>query len=124
MGVTLRETAHSVNIRERLDFSCAVFDRAGHLVANAPHVPVHLGSMGETVRAVLNRRPPTDGETCLINNPIRRWYAPAGHHRGDAGVHRWPARVPGRIAWPPCRRRRQRTGLHPAPPACWKKKAY
>ena len=53
MGVALQSTASSVNIKERLDFSCAVFDRAGALIANAPHMPVHLGSMGEGVAAVL-----------------------------------------------------------------------
>ena len=53
MGATLANTAHSVNIKERLDFSCALFDAKGDLVANAPHVPVHLGSMGESVKAVL-----------------------------------------------------------------------
>ena len=53
MGVTLANTAHSVNIKERLDFSCALFDRDGQLVANAPHIPVHLGSMGEAVRALI-----------------------------------------------------------------------
>ncbi|MBB4267995.1 hydantoinase B/oxoprolinase family protein [Roseospira visakhapatnamensis] len=52
MGATLQNTAHSVNIKERLDFSCAVFDAAGNLIANAPHMPVHLGSMSESVRAV------------------------------------------------------------------------
>ena len=56
MGAALQFSASSVNIRERLDFSCAVFDREGHLVANAPHMPVHLGSMGESVRTVLERR--------------------------------------------------------------------
>ena len=56
MGETLRATAHSVNIKERLDFSCALFDGNGELVANAPHVPVHLGSMGDTVKAVLAAR--------------------------------------------------------------------
>ncbi|SDG77327.1 hydantoinase B/oxoprolinase family protein [Roseospirillum parvum] len=55
MGATLANTSHSVNIKERLDFSCAVFDGAGNLVANAPHMPVHLGSMGESVRAVLDK---------------------------------------------------------------------
>ena len=49
MGVTLQNTAYSVNIKERLDFSCAVFDRQGRLVANAPHMPVHLGSMDRSV---------------------------------------------------------------------------
>ena len=54
MGATLQNTAHSVNIKERLDFSCALFDAAGNLVANAPHVPVHLGSMGESVKSIIN----------------------------------------------------------------------
>jgi len=54
MGAVLEQTAHSVNIKERLDYSCALFDGAGGLVANAPHVPVHLGSMGDSVRAVLD----------------------------------------------------------------------
>jgi 5-oxoprolinase (ATP-hydrolysing) len=53
MGITLQNTAYSVNIKERLDFSCAVFDAEGQLIANAPHMPVHLGSMGESVRAVI-----------------------------------------------------------------------
>jgi len=54
MGYRLQNTAHSVNIKERLDFSCAIFDPDGHLVANAPHMPVHLGSMGASVRAVID----------------------------------------------------------------------
>lgn len=56
MGAALQQSASSVNIRERLDFSCALFDRQGNLVANAPHMPVHLGSMGESVRTILQRR--------------------------------------------------------------------
>lgn len=56
MGAALRHSASSVNIRERLDFSCAVFDDMGSLIANAPHIPVHLGSMGESVRTILARR--------------------------------------------------------------------
>jgi 5-oxoprolinase (ATP-hydrolysing) len=56
MGAALQHSASSVNIRERLDFSCAIFDAAGNLVANAPHMPVHLGSMGESVRTILKRR--------------------------------------------------------------------
>ena len=56
MGAVLANTASSVNIKERLDFSCALFDAAGGLIANAPHLPVHLGSMGESVRAVLRAR--------------------------------------------------------------------
>ncbi len=53
MGVTLQNTAYSVNIKERLDFSCAVFDADGNLVANAPHMPVHLGSMDKSVETVI-----------------------------------------------------------------------
>lgn len=56
MGEALRATAYSVNIKERLDFSCAVFDTGGALIANAPHIPVHLGSMGESIRTVLTSR--------------------------------------------------------------------
>ncbi|WIA57554.1 hydantoinase B/oxoprolinase family protein [Sphingobium sp. WTD-1] len=56
MGAALQHSASSVNIRERLDFSCALFDAIGNLVANAPHMPVHLGSMGESIRAVMRRR--------------------------------------------------------------------
>jgi len=53
MGQVLENTAHSINIKERLDFSCGLFDQHGSLVANAPHMPVHLGAMGESVRAVI-----------------------------------------------------------------------
>ncbi|WP_294190488.1 hydantoinase B/oxoprolinase family protein [uncultured Sphingomonas sp.] len=56
MGAALQRSASSVNIRERLDFSCAIFDAAGNLVANAPHIPVHLGSMGESIHTVIARR--------------------------------------------------------------------
>src|SRR3546814_4249859 len=56
MGGALQHSASSINIRERLDFSCAIFDGAGRLVANAPHMPVHLGSMGESVRTILRQR--------------------------------------------------------------------
>ncbi|HLK26068.1 MAG TPA: hydantoinase B/oxoprolinase family protein [Caulobacteraceae bacterium] len=71
MGAALERTAHSVNIKERLDFSCALFDAAGGLVANAPHMPVHLGSMGASVRAVAARRPDfRPGEAFALNNPF------------------------------------------------------
>ena len=76
MGERLRLTSRSVNIRERLDFSCALFDARGALVANAPHIPVHLGSMGEVVADLLaevavGRRPPLQpGETLLSNDPF------------------------------------------------------
>ena len=56
MGFALQNTAYSVNIKERLDFSCALFDRDGNLIANAPHMPVHLGSMGDSVRAIRDAR--------------------------------------------------------------------
>lgn len=75
MGVRLQQSARSVNIRERLDFSCAVFDGAGQLVANAPHIPVHLGSMGESVAALLaaigrgERAPLGPGDVVLSNDP-------------------------------------------------------
>jgi 5-oxoprolinase (ATP-hydrolysing) len=71
-GAVLRNTAQSVNIKERLDFSCAIFDAEGALVANAPHVPVHLGAMGESVRTVLARRRDTlrPGDVVALNNPF------------------------------------------------------
>ena len=71
-GAVLQHTAQSVNIRERLDFSCAVFDADGALVANAPHVPVHLGAMGESVRTVLRRRAHRlrPGDVIALNNPF------------------------------------------------------
>ena len=70
MGAALERTAHSVNIKERLDFSCALFDADGGLVANAPHMPVHLGSMGASVRAVSARRGAFErGEAFALNNP-------------------------------------------------------
>jgi 5-oxoprolinase (ATP-hydrolysing) len=83
MGHTLRNTAHSVNIKERLDFSCAVFDAAGGLIANAPHIPVHLGSMGDTVKALLEdcggeMKP---GDLYLTNNPYK-----GGSHLPDTTV--------------------------------------
>ena len=83
MGATLANTAHSVNIKERLDFSCAVFDGDGHLIANAPHMPVHLGSMGESVKAVIRlhagRMAP--GDAWMLNDP----YA-GGTHLPDITV--------------------------------------
>lgn len=83
MGQLLQSSARSVNIRERLDFSCALFDRHGNLIANAPHIPVHLGSMGESVRAVLDRFGDQlhPGEVWLINSP----YA-GGTHLPDITV--------------------------------------
>ena len=83
MGYRLQNTAHSVNIKERLDFSCAVFDRDGKLVANAPHMPVHLGSMGASVRAVIsaNAGAMRPGDAFVLNDP----YA-GGTHLPDITV--------------------------------------
>ncbi len=71
MGAVLAKTAHSVNVKERLDFSCAVFDEQGRLIANAPHMPVHLGSMGESVTAIIAGRSDfmKDGDVFMINDP-------------------------------------------------------
>jgi 5-oxoprolinase (ATP-hydrolysing) len=83
MGATLANTASSVNIKERLDFSCAVFDGGGGLVANAPHLPVHLGSMGASVEAVIERHHAefSPGDAYLLNSP----YA-GGTHLPDLTV--------------------------------------
>jgi 5-oxoprolinase (ATP-hydrolysing) len=83
MGAVLQNSAYSVNIKERLDFSCAVFDGEGRLVANAPHVPVHLGSMGEAVRAIIRRQGAEiqPGEVHALNDPFA-----GGTHLPDVTV--------------------------------------
>ncbi|MDM7933661.1 hydantoinase B/oxoprolinase family protein [Tabrizicola sp.] len=83
MGATLANTAYSVNIKERYDFSCAIFDASGDLVANAPHVPVHLGSMSESVRTVLrlNAGRIRPGDVFMMNNPFN-----GGTHLPDVTV--------------------------------------
>ena len=83
MGATLANTAYSVNIKERLDFSCALFDPEGNLVANAPHVPVHLGSMGESIRTVIRENRPTmrPGDVYMLNAPYN-----GGTHLPDVTV--------------------------------------
>lgn len=110
MGVTLQNTAYSVNIKERLDFSCAVFDAEGNLVANAPHMPVHLGSMDASVAtAIRENKDIKPGDVFLINAPynggthlpdltvctpifddaghqIRFWVASRGHHADIGGI--------------------------------------
>ncbi|NQT12671.1 MAG: hydantoinase B/oxoprolinase family protein, partial [Planctomycetes bacterium] len=82
MGVTLRNTSGSVNVKERLDFSCAIFTAEGDLVVNAPHIPVHLGAMGETVRTIVGEnaaiRP---GDVFATNDPYR-----GGAHLPDVTV--------------------------------------
>ncbi|MDO9226353.1 MAG: hydantoinase B/oxoprolinase family protein [Pseudomonadota bacterium] len=77
MGRTLQMTARSVNIRERLDFSCALFDAQGDLIANAPHIPVHLGSMGDSVRAILARFGPLTGEQPTLQSGCSAGFQPA-----------------------------------------------
>jgi len=83
MGATLANTAYSVNIKERYDFSCAIFDESGDLVANAPHVPVHLGSMSESVRTILrmNEGRIRPGDVFMMNNPYN-----GGTHLPDVTV--------------------------------------
>ena len=83
MGLQLQNTAYSVNIKERLDFSCALFDAQGNLIANAPHMPVHLGSMGESIKTVIrenagNMRP---GDVFVLNDPYH-----GGTHLPDVTV--------------------------------------
>jgi 5-oxoprolinase (ATP-hydrolysing) len=111
MGVALQSTAYSVNIKERLDFSCAIFDRSGSLVANAPHMPVHLGSMDRAVETVIreNAGAIAPGDVFAINAPynggthlpditvctpvfaetgaeILFWVASRGHHADIGGI--------------------------------------
>jgi 5-oxoprolinase (ATP-hydrolysing) len=108
MGATLQNTASSVNIKERLDFSCAIFDADGGLVANAPHMPVHLGSMGDCVTAIMRKHPkmrdgdmfvtnaPYDGGTHLpditvvapvfVDGVARFYVASRGHHADIGGI--------------------------------------
>lgn len=86
MGFALQNTAYSVNIKERLDFSCALFDREGNLIANAPHMPVHLGSMGDSVRAIRDARSGDGrgmkpGEVYMLNAPYN-----GGTHLPDVTV--------------------------------------
>ncbi|SBT95042.1 5-oxoprolinase (ATP-hydrolysing) [Streptomyces sp. DI166] len=83
MGARLESTAQSVNIKERLDFSCALFDPDGNLVANAPHIPVHLGSMGTSVKEVIERRGDAmrPGDTYAVNDPYH-----GGTHLPDVTV--------------------------------------
>ncbi len=108
MGVTLQNTAASVNIKERLDFSCAIFDARGALIANAPHMPVHLGSMGDCVTAIMRKHramregdvfvsnAPYDGGTHLpditvvmpvfVEGRCRFFVASRGHHADIGGI--------------------------------------
>jgi 5-oxoprolinase (ATP-hydrolysing) len=83
MGTLLKNTAYSINIKERLDFSCALFDNKGGLIANAPHIPIHLGSMGESIKYVIkkNKNNMFDGDSFIHNNPYK-----GGTHLPDITV--------------------------------------
>ena len=83
MGSVLENTSYSVNIKERLDFSCAIFDRQGELIANAPHMPVHLGSMGESVQTIIRERQGTmkPADVYVLNAPYN-----GGTHLPDVTV--------------------------------------
>jgi 5-oxoprolinase (ATP-hydrolysing) len=83
MGLQLQNTAYSVNIKERLDFSCALFNAEGHLIANAPHMPVHLGSMGESIKTVIRENAGTmhPGDVYVLNDPYH-----GGTHLPDITV--------------------------------------
>ena len=83
MGLQLQNTAHSVNIKERLDFSCAIFNQQGELIANAPHMPVHLGSMGESIKTVIrdNAGRMRAGDVYVLNDPYH-----GGTHLPDVTV--------------------------------------
>lgn len=114
MGFTLQKLAFSINIKERNDFSCALFTKAGELIANAPHIPVHLGSMADAVKAVKNNFIPRDGDSYLCNDPnnggthlpdltvitpvfyqdeLVLWVASRGHHADIGGIT--PGSMPG-----------------------------
>ncbi|MDF1488182.1 hydantoinase B/oxoprolinase family protein [Tessaracoccus caeni] len=119
MGTRLEQTSQSVNIKERLDFSCALFDAGGQLIANAPHIPVHLGSMGTSVREVISRRAGRirPGDAYAVNDPYHGgthlpditvispvfdaagsqllfWVASRGHHAEIGGIT--PGSMPAR----------------------------
>ncbi|MCH5378126.1 MAG: hydantoinase B/oxoprolinase family protein, partial [Planctomycetes bacterium] len=82
MGITLQQTSFSTNVKERLDFSCAIFSPSGDLVVNAPHIPVHLGAMSETVKCVLRDNPDlAPGDVIVTNDPYR-----GGSHLPDVTV--------------------------------------
>jgi 5-oxoprolinase (ATP-hydrolysing) len=83
MGLILQQTSASVNIKERLDFSCAIFDQSGELIANAPHIPVHLGSMGESITSLIQAKGDRlqPGDVYMINNPYN-----GGTHLPDITV--------------------------------------
>ena len=115
MGVSLQNTAYSVNIKERLDFSCAIFAADATLVANAPHMPVHLGSMDRAVETIIreNKGKIRPGDVYLHQCALQRRHPHPRSHRLHAGVRQGQAQDPvlGRVARPSRRHRRHRAGL-------------
>ncbi len=122
MGLRLQNTAHSVNIKERLDFSCALFDDQGNLIANAPHIPVHLGSMGDSIRAVIHAHAATmqPGDVFVLNDPYH-----GGTHLPDVTVITpvyptsplfiTPSPAGGRLGWGPADSKSQSDAKAPPP---------
>ena len=80
MGVRLQRAAYSPNIKERCDFSCALFDAEGRLVAQAEHIPVHLGAMPLSVQACLEAVTFSPGDVAIVNDPFSWWNPPSGYH--------------------------------------------
>ena len=117
MGAALESTAQSVNIRERLDFSCALFDPAGNLIANAPHIPVHLGSMGTSVKEVVRRRRGvTSSRATCTRSTTRTTAAPICPTSPSSPPCSAPARRPSRScsSWPPAVTTPRSAGSRPA----------
>src|SRR5688500_12603318 len=92
MGVTLCRTSFSPNIKERLDYSCAIYDAAGETIAQGDHMPVHLGAMPLSVRAAIDQGPMAPGDVVVLNDPFR-----GGTHLPDVTMVS-PVHVPGREA--------------------------
>ena len=108
MGVTLCRTSFSPNIKERLDYSCAIYDAAGETIAQGDHMPVHLGAMPLSVRAAIDHAPMQAGRRRRAERSVPRRHAPARHHAGVAGLPRarTPAGLLRRQPRPSLRRRR------------------
>ncbi len=113
MGQALRRTAYSPNIKERMDASCAIFDARGRMVAQAEHIPVHLGSMPLAIQAIEEylQEPLEEGDQVILNDPYRGGFAPERHHPHQAGLlGRGSCRVRGQQG-PPRGRRGHRAGV-------------
>ena len=89
MGVVLRKTSYSANIKERRDYSCAVYDARGETVAMGDHMPVHLGAMPLSVRAVREAFELGPGDVALVNDPFRGGTHLPDIHGGSPGIHAW-----------------------------------